>query len=158
MMTLTSASKNIFLGLMLLTMVSGVSADYYYSDSGDYSSITGETRFSTPQYESQQAIMTKLIAPFLFVSIFLQILFNRALRFAFVDENSGKDLLGLVEDNTPNLRREAMLMSITATAILVPTPFWDYVIFATASIPTVIISVAAIAVLYWGYTFLSRLF
>jgi hypothetical protein len=157
MMTLTLVSKNLFLGLMLMTLISGASADYYYSDSGDYG-ITEDTGFSAPQYESQQEVMTKLVAPFLFVSIFLQILFNRALRFAFVDEGSGNDLISLVEDNKPNLRREAILMSITATAILVPTPFWDYVIFATASIPTVILSVAAIAVFYWGYTFLSRLF
>lgn len=149
--------KLLLLGVLSVFMLSGVSADYYYGDSGDYS-IGQETGFSVPQYESQQEVVAKLVAPFLFVTIFLQLLFNRALRFAFVDESRGNDLLTLVEDNKPNLRRESLLMSITATAILVPTPFWDYVILATGSIPTVVISVAAIAVLYWAYKFLSALF
>lgn len=113
-------------------MISGVSADYYYGDSG--SSITEDTGFSVPEYKSQREIMTQLVAPFIFVAILLQILFNRALRFAFVDESKGNDLLNLVENNTPSLRRESTLMAVTATAILIPTPFWGYVRWATASI------------------------
>lgn len=155
--TLTLTKKLLLFGILSVLMISGVSADYYYSGSGGYD-IGQNTGFSAPEYKSQQEIMAKLVAPFLFVTIFLQLLFNRALRFAFVDESSGNDLLTLVEDNKPNLRRESILMSITATAILVPTPFWDYVVIATGSIPTVVISVAAIAVLYWAYKFLSALF
>lgn len=155
--TSTLNSKLLLLGILSVLMVSGVSADYYYGGSNDHI-IGQDTGFSVPQYDSQQEVMAKLVAPFLFVTIFLQILFNRALRFAFVDEGSGNDLLTLVEDNKPSLRRESILMSVTATAILVPTPFWDYVILATSSIPTVIVSVAAIAVLYWAYKFLSALF
>ena len=154
-MTSISASKNLFLGLVLLILISGASADYYYSDSGDYSSITDDTGFSAPQYESQQEVVTQLVAPFIFVGILLQILFNRALRFAFVDEDSGNDLLGLVEDNKPNLRRESMIMSITATAILVPTPFWGYVILATASIPTIAVSLVALLFAYGAYKVIS---
>jgi len=138
-------------------MVSAVSADYYYSDSG-IQSINQDTGFTVPEYGSQQEILTKLVAPFIFVSILLQVLFNRALRFAFVDEDSGNDLLSLVEDNKPSLSREATLMSITATAILIPTPFWNYVILATASIPTIAVSVVAIAFVYGAYKFLSALF
>ncbi len=137
-------------------MISGVSADYYYDDSEGYG-VGQDTGFTVPEYDSQQEIFAKLVAPFLFVSIFLQLLFNRALRFAFVDESSGNDLLTLVEDDKPNLGRESTLMSITATAILIPTPFWDYVIVATASLPTVAISVLAIAFIYWAYKFLSAL-
>lgn len=156
--TLILTKKLLFLSILSILMISGVSADYYYGSSGgsDYA-FSEDTGFSVPEYDSQQEIFTKLVAPFLFVSIFLQLLFNRALRFAFVDEDSGNDLLTLMENNEPKLGREATLMAITATAILIPTPFWDYVIVATASIPTVAISVLAIAFLYGAYKFLSAL-
>lgn len=155
-MTSTLTKKLLLLSILSALMVSGVSADYYYGNSGSYG-VGHDTSFSVPQYDSQQEIVAKLVAPFLFVSIFLQLLFSRALRFAFVDEDRGNDLLTLVEENKPSLNREATLMAITATAILIPTPFWDYVVVATASIPTVAISVLAIAFLYGAYKFLSAL-
>lgn len=158
MVTSILNKKLISLGILSVLMISGVSADYYYGNSGgsDYS-ITGETGFSAPEYGSQQEVLYKLVAPFLFVSILLQLLFNRALRFAFVDESRGDNLLTLVEENKPSLSREATLMAITSTAILVPTPFWDYIIVATGSVPTVAVSVVAIAFLYGAYKFLSAL-
>jgi len=148
--------KLILFGILAVLMFSGVSADYYYSSSG-IQGVGQDTGFSVPEYESQQEIVSKLVAPFIFVSILLQILFNRALRFAFVDESSGNDLLSLVEDNKPNLNREATLMSITATAILIPTPFWNYVILATASIPTIAVSLVVLVFLYGSYKVLSAL-
>lgn len=152
----TSANKKFLFAFLVLVFVSGVSADYYYSGSNDHG-ITGgtaDTGFSVPQYDSQEEILTQLVAPFIFVSILLQILFNRALRFAFVDEDSGDDLLSLVEDNRPNLNREATLMAITATAILIPTPFWNYVRLATASIGVVTVTLVAAAAFYLLYAFI----
>lgn len=157
--TSTLNKKLLLLGVLSFFMISSVSADYYYGDTGgaDYS-ITGDTGFSAPEYESQREILYKLVVPFLFSAILLQLMFNRALRFAFVDESNGNDLLTLVEDNKPNLSRESTIMAITATAILIPTPFWDYLIVATGSVTLITVSVLAIAVAYWAYKFLSALF
>lgn len=149
-MTSTSMSKKLLLSLLILGMLSGVSADYYYGNSHS-GSITGDTGFSVPQYESQREIITQLVAPFLFVSILLQILFNRALRFAFVDEDQNRGILDLVENNRPNLRRESTLMAITATAILIPTPFWDYVRWATASIAVISVTGLIVVILFLFY-------
>lgn len=154
-MTSTLNKKLLIAGILGLMMISTASADYYYSDSGDYSSITDDTGFSAPQYESRQEVVTQLVAPFIFVAILLQVLFNRALRFAFVDEDSGNDLLGLVENNKPSLKREATVMAITSTAILVPTPFWDYVRFATASIGVISVSAVLAGVAYLFYLFVK---
>ena len=135
-------------------MISAVSADYYYEDSGT-NSLNEDTSFTIPEYESQKEVLTKLVAPFLFLSVVLQVLFNRALRFAFVDDSRSNDLLDLVQNNKPNLNREATLMSITATAILVPTPFWNYVIFAVGSIGVMVVTIIAAAALLLLYYFLK---
>ena len=153
----TLMSRKIILFFLLIGMISGVSADYYYGNSGS-NSITGDTGFSVPEYESQRELATKLIAPFLFVTILLQVLFERALRFAFVDEDQNRDMLSLVSNNNPpSVRKESTLMALAAAGILIPSPFWGYVRFATASIPTIAISVIVIGFLYWAYKFLSAL-
>lgn len=153
MVNLILSKKLVFLILLLALMVSGVTADYYYGDSTSYGSM-GDTGFSIPEYSSQQEIFTQLVAPFLFLTVLLQILFNRALRFAFVDESKGNDLLSLMENNKPNLNREATLMAITATAILIPTPFWNYVIFAVGSIGVITVTIVAVAAFLLLYYFL----
>lgn len=114
------------LGVVSILMFTGVSADYSYGNSNDYS-LDDETGFTIPSYDSQEELITNLVAPFLLISLLLQIGFNRALRFAFVDEDKSRDLLGLIEENRPSMRRESTLMSITATAMLVPTPFFQQI-------------------------------
>jgi len=152
--TLILTKKLLFISIVAALMVSGVSAEYSYEDSGNYD-FGDETSFSVPEYDSQQEIFAKLVAPFLFVSVLLQMLFSRALRFAFVDKKRGNNLLTLMEDNKPKVNREATLMAITATAILIPTPFWNYVIWAVGSIGIIIVTIFAGTALLLLYYFLK---
>ena len=156
-MTLTLNKKLLVLGFLSVIMFSGVAADYYYSDTGSNSIVEG-TDFSVPQFESQRELATKLVAPFIFIAILLQVLFERALKFAFIDEDQNRDLFDMMTNNEPpSVRKESTIMALAVTALLIPTPFWDYVIFAAASIPVVAVSLVAIAFLYGAYKFLSAL-
>ncbi len=126
--TWTLNKKSVLFISVLLILPSFAAADYYYDRGSSFSADTG---FSVPQYDSQEEILTQLVAPFLLVAILLQIGFDRALRFAFVDD-SGNDLLGMVENNEPsNVRRQSTLMAIVVAGMLVPTSFFqllnDYV-------------------------------
>lgn len=107
---------------MLLTTIA--SAQHYYDRS---SGLTTDTGFSVPQYDSQEEILTQLVAPFIFLSVLLHMGFSRALRFAFVSDDTSKTLLDLEKNNEPPINRKSMVMAITVTAMLVPTPFWGYV-------------------------------
>jgi hypothetical protein len=107
-------------------MLSGVSADYYYGNSG--SSIDAETGFSIPQYDSQEEIVTRLVAPFLLITILLQIAFQRALSFAFVDNDNGPTLRQLiVDEDPPSVKKESTVMALAVSGMLVPSPFFQYI-------------------------------
>lgn len=136
------------LGIVSILMFTGVSAEYSYGNSNDYG-LDDQTEFSVPEYDSQQEILTKLVVPFLFLTVLLRTLFNRALRFAFVDDSN--DLLTLVEDNKPNMNREATLMAITATGMLIPTPFWTYVTYAVGSIAVLSLTALIAVLLFFLY-------
>lgn len=152
--TWTLASKKlVFFGLLSALMISGVSADYYYGDSSNRA-LGDQTGFSVPEYDSQQEVISQLVAPFIFVAVLLHVGFSRALRFAFVDD-SRNTLLDLVNDNEPNgINRKSMLMSIAVTAMLVPTPFWQYVRFAMGAVGLVSVTIFAAAALLLFYWFL----
>lgn len=107
-------------------MFSGVSADYYYGDRG--SSIGAETGFTIPEYESQEEVVTQLVAPFLLITILLQIAFQRALSFAFVDNDNGPTLRQLiVDEDPPSVKKESTVMALAVAGMLVPSPFFKYI-------------------------------
>lgn len=136
-------------------MVSGVAADYYYNNAPDSYAIGEETGFSVPEYQSQEQVVSELVAPFIFVAILLHIGFSRALRFAFVDD-SNKTMLDLMQNNEPSgINRKSMLMSIAVTAMLVPTPFWTYVRIAMGTVGLVAVTIFAAAALFLFYWFLK---
>lgn len=127
-MTSTLNKKLLLLGIISASMISGVAADYYYYNDGGSNSITQDTGFSVPEYESQQELVTQLVAPFLLITILLQIGFERALRFAFVDEDRDRSLLDLLENNRPpSVKKESTVMALATAGILVPSPFFQYI-------------------------------
>lgn len=130
-------------------MISGVSADYYYGDSGSDYSIDGDTGFSIPQYDSQQEIITLLVLPFIFISVLLRYVFIRALHLTLADDNNPPLLYPA--DKRPDVSREATVMALAATGILVPSPMWTYVRWAVQLLDTVAIFGFAGLVLFVMY-------
>lgn len=74
-----------------------------------------DTDFSTPEFESNQEIMTQLIAPFVFLFVLMQYTLSRALHFAL--DRRGR----------PETNKETTLLSLAIVTMLVPSPFWQYV-------------------------------
>jgi hypothetical protein len=135
-MTSTSAKKKILLGFLILAFVSSVSADFYYSQNSG-SSLSSENYFSIPEYDSQYEIGTQLVAPFIFITTLLHFALSKALSFILANDsddplNDARVLMGLprgVEQRGDRLdvSRYSMIMSLTITASLIPTPYWDMI-------------------------------
>lgn len=93
--------------IMLLLFMPAATSYYYTTDQG---SITEDT-LSIPTYDSHQEIATKLVAPFLLVTIILQTFMHRALSLT-LDSHDSK------------LKKNSLLMALAIAAMLVPTRFF----------------------------------
>lgn len=103
--------------LAILIAVPTASSYYYSNDAG---TITEDT-FSIPVYDSHQEIATKLVAPFLLVTIILQTFLQRSLSFTLDSKDS-------------KLKKNSLLMALAITAMLVPTTFFSMINEAVALI------------------------
>lgn len=138
-MILNSTSKKLILALMLIGFMSSVSADFYYNQGGGLSGdgFSQDSFFSFPEYDSQVEIATELVAPFIFISVLLQFALSKALSFILANNkddplNDNRVLWGLprgtyTRDDSVDVSRYSMIMSLTITASLIPTPYWDWI-------------------------------
>lgn len=99
----------------------------YYDDS-DSGPITDEsTGFSIPQYDSQMEIATEFVAPFLLITLVLQIGLERALMFTLADDKSA--WFGQQNPNyrkeRKKIRRRSLVLALVITGMLVPTTFFQ---------------------------------
>jgi hypothetical protein len=126
MTTSTSTKLSVFI-LVMITFTGIAFGSHYYTHQQQGYSVTGDTGFSMPEYETQTELVTQLLAPFLLITIILQTGFERALRFAFADDDD-PTLLDLTEDRRPpGIKRKSMVMALAVTGMLVPTPFFQYI-------------------------------
>ncbi|QGA80816.1 hypothetical protein LC1Nh_0934 [Candidatus Nanohalobium constans] len=135
-MTLTSTKKILLITLLLAGFVSTVSADFYYGSGGI---STSSDYFTTPEFSSQQEIATELVAPFIFITVLLHFALSKALNFIMAEDVEKENYhaipygIPLREKEHghdrlhPDARKYAMIMSLTITASLVPTPYWDII-------------------------------
>jgi hypothetical protein len=124
--TWTSATKLAALAV-LISFVVASGAAFYYADDGNSRPISGDTGFSIPQYDSQWEIATDFVAPFLLITLVLQIGLERALMFTMADDRSA-----WFGQQNPNYRRErkkikkrSMILALVITGMLVPTTFFQ---------------------------------
>ena len=163
----TSTTKKILIGLLLLTFVSMVSADYYYNDAGSIS--TDSSYFTTPEFESQEELATELVAPFIFIAILLHFALSRALNFVLAEDIENENYHAIpyaipLRDRGhghdrlhPDARRYAMVMSLAITGSLVPTPYWDIIRGIMTSIGTATAIALAGLMLYGFYKVVNAL-
>lgn len=118
-MILTSTKKVLLITLVLIGFASTVSADFYYNNGG--SPISDEDYFTLPEYDSQQEIATQLVAPFLLITILLQIGIERALYFTL-------DTSGLPTQNKTEkkkAKKQATIIALMIAGMMVPTPIFQ---------------------------------
>jgi hypothetical protein len=115
MMTSTSRKASLLL-FTVLVGVSAVSASHTFDDRGV------NTGFDVPEFESNQEILTELVAPFIFVFVLMQYTLSRALHFA------------LDKPGRPETTKETTLLSLAIVTMLVPSPFWDLIRLSAESL------------------------
>lgn len=136
---------------VLLFFVAGIASGshYYEHDSQGYSVNPEDSQFSIPEYNSQSALLTQLIAPFLFIVVLLKFSFERVLQFVLDTNNHppwGND--------KPDVSRESTIMSIAIAGMMIPTPFWDYVRLAASGIGLVTTGAVLLVILFLIFSFL----
>jgi len=144
---LTSTSKIsalIFLGL-LLSSLAVAQGDYYYnqdSSLGDWGSI--------PEFDSQEEIVGQFVAPFLFVFVLLQFSLRKALEFTFDNSNSRP---APWEDDGPSVDKEATVMALAISLMLVASPYWSLIQAMAASIGFLAVGALILVFLFLIYMF-----
>ena len=117
----TSTTKILLIGLLLLTFVSTVSADYYYNNAGG---ISNNDYVSFPEYDSQRELAVNFVAPFLLITMILRIGLKKALMFTF-DANNNHPIHGSDKQARKQASKYSTVMSLLITGMLVPTPFFQ---------------------------------
>jgi hypothetical protein len=130
----STLDKKILLGFLIIAFASTASADFHNQGFSDFSE---DSYFSIPEYDSQYEIGTELVAPFIFVATLLHFALSKALSFILANDsdnpaNDPRVLWGLpkgveTHDNRADVSRYSMIMSLTITASLIPTPYWSYI-------------------------------
>ena len=150
--TLTSTSK-IFLAFLFILIFTGFgSADYYYNDgAGGASSSMGDW-FDVPEFSSHEEIVYEFVAPFLFVFVLLQFSLRKALEFTFDNENNRP---APWEDGGTDVSKEATIMALAITMMLVASPYWSLIQTMAAGIGLLAVGALILIFLFLIYLFVS---
>jgi hypothetical protein len=137
----------------IFVLLSGLAVgSHYYDHQQSGYSVTGDTGFSVPEYESQSQLATELVAPFLFIVVLMKFAFQKVLIFSFAEDDRvdwpGRD------DHKSLYSREATLMAVAVTGMMIPTPFWGYVRLIASSLGLIATSAVALVILFLIYSFI----
>lgn len=104
------------------------------SIAGDGTDLDFDGDFEIPRWDSTEEIAVYFFFPFLFIALLYKIIFSLLFN-RIVDPDSGK-----------NYGFQTSLMAVSATAIMVPSPAWEYIIVMLNSIA--LIAVATIVMVF----------
>jgi hypothetical protein len=124
-MTLTSTTRKFVLALLLLAFVSSASADCHDKDA---SSFENNNFFQIPEIDSQFELGTKLVAPFLLITIIFQIGIQRALMFTLDEDGSkwfGRD--PQYEKQRKKIKQQSTVMALVIAGMLIPTQAFEII-------------------------------
>lgn len=151
MMISTSTRKIAAIMVLVFFAVGVVSGSHYYDHGGQsYSVSPDDSQFSIPEYNSQSALLTQLVAPFLFIVVLLKFSFERVLQFVLDTNNHPPGV-----DDTPDVSREATIMAAAVAGMMIPTPFWDYVRWIASGIGIVTSGAVLLVILFLIFAFLN---
>lgn len=153
-MTSTLDKRKIFglLGLVLvLSSWASAEQSFIYPDEGSSQNFADEDWFRAPEYDTQQELLFEILAPFAFLVILLQMVFQKALRMTFAgdDDNPWRG------ENKPDVFREATMMSVAISAMLLASPYWTLMRKMAASIGLLSVGLLIMLFLYLAYLFMS---
>lgn len=141
--------------LLLLPLAAAqISGQGYYEDEGGGLG-DAETGFAVPNYDSHSELLSGLVFPFIYTSILLYLALKKALHFTFADQDEYPGFW--VVNDRPDVRREALVISITITGMLVPTRFWDLIAGIGKLLGLIPQVVVFLVFLYMGYVVLKNI-
>lgn len=148
--TISTSTTKLMVGLAGILMLSGAVSGYYYGDSGGSYDSTMDS-FSVPEYDSHQEILLKLVVPFIFIFLIINFMLEKVLLFTYADDDSLPSYLRGEDEEKKRVKKYSTLISLTIAAMLIPTPFWDKIIFVSASIPVLALGAIVLVLLYFLY-------
>lgn len=132
---------------ILFTGFSFAQGDYYYNDDtnlGDWGTI--------PDFDSHEEILGQFVAPFLFVFVLLQFSLRKVLEFTF---DNGNDRPAPWEDDGPSVEKEATVMALAISLMLVASPYWSLIQTMAASIGVIAVAALILVFLFLIYLFIK---
>lgn len=152
--TLTSTSKLLSLAFLGLILISSISAqgEYYYNDNSDSGNDWGN--INDTQFESHEDILYQFVAPFLFVFVLLQFSLKKTLAFTFANDDEVEHPL-VPNNRGPNVSKEATIMALAISLMLVASPYWSLIQTLAAGIGLLTVGGLILALLFIIYLFVS---
>lgn len=135
--TSTSSKASIFLALILFTGLA--SADYYYSDG------PSGTQF---EIEDHEEILLEYVAPFLFIFALLQFTLKKALEYTFATDDDPVPM-----DDGPDVGKEATVMALAISLMMVASPYWTWIQTTAAGIGLIAMLGLVLLIFFIGYLF-----
>ncbi|NMJ92634.1 hypothetical protein GLT81_00045 [Nanohaloarchaea archaeon] len=118
-MTWTLESKNILSILVVMILFAGLGS----SSHGDLFSANPTDQYYDSLNDPRTAL-TNFVAPFLLIAIIFQRGFEKALSFSLAEDDRNM-LSNTRSAERKRIRKYAMLMSLTVTAMIVPSPYFQ---------------------------------
>ncbi len=146
---MTSTSSKITAIFVLSLFLLGLAVSHNHQTT----SVYDQTSFELPQYDSHEQVLIEFVAPFLFLSILLTLLYAKVLHAIFKDKDEAPygNPYWIEDEDKPDVKRYALLLGILTTAILVPTEFWAWIQLAIGSIGLLVTVGFALLVVYIMY-------
>ena len=129
---MTSTSSKVVLLLITLAIVTFNAAAPHNDGGGDFGLQYSDTGFSVPDYDTHAEIVTMFVAPFLFVSLLLQLALYTVFRSTILNDNYMSREERRAEKK--KVRKASTIMAMAITGMLVVTPFWNLVILMSSTI------------------------
>lgn len=144
------SSKLMIVGVLSVIFTVTALGEFGQFDDSSGEILTDQNEYwQIPQHQDQSELLTELVAPFLFISIILQLVYGKVLAYILRDEVETPYGMPYYDDNKPKVRKYSVLLAVTTSLALIPTPFWDYIIYSVVSVP-VIATAAVVLIVVWG--------
>ena len=148
----TSINKLIFATILTLLFVGFTSSFYYNSDRS--SSFSDDSYVQIPEVDNQFELGTQIVAPFLLITLILQIGFQRVLQFT-LDEDKSKwaSRDPKYKKERAKIRKQSTIMALLVAGMIVPTQTFQLV-RSWVSIVYGSVAIIFFTVMLLGFTYL----
>jgi len=128
--------------IKLLLLSSALILTFSPATSSHEGRIVSDTGFDLPDLDTHAEIATRFAAPFVFLTLLLQATLRTMFNTTLADKGEDYGTMSTI-------------MALSIVGMLVPSPFWNYIIFASETIGILAVTtlvVMLLLILYWVAT------